>query len=95
MDRLLAQEPNAAYERSFIRESLGAIEAWRIRTAVDPGPGFFRPMTQKKREAILKFYENAALGMYNGFAKRMAGYGKSPHPEQKRLAELFQRAQTL
>ena len=36
MDRLLAQEPNAEYERAFVRESLGTIEAWRMRTAVDP-----------------------------------------------------------
>ena len=34
-------------------------------------------MTPRKREAILKFYENAALGMYNGLAKRMAGYANS------------------
>ena len=30
--------------------------------------------------------------MYNGLAKRMADYAKSPHAEQKRLGELFQRA---
>ncbi len=95
MDRLLAVEPNAEYELSFVRESLAAIEAWRMRTSVEPGPGFFRPMTPEKREAILKFYENAALGMYNGFAKRILGYAKSPHAKKKYLAELFQRAQTL
>ena len=55
LDRLLAQEPNAEYERAFVRETLAAIEAWRLRSPVDPGPGFFRPMTPKKREAILKF----------------------------------------
>ena len=51
-------------------------------------------MTPKKRETILKFYENTALGMYNGLAKRMADYAKSPHVEQKRLAELFESATT-
>ena len=29
-------------------------------------PGFFRLMTAAKRASILKFYENAALGMYDG-----------------------------
>ena len=93
LDRWLAQDPDAAYERAFVRESLGAIDAWRARTSVEPGVGFFRPMTPEKRAAILKFYENTALGMYNGFAKRMAGYAKSPNANQRRLAALFQQVQ--
>ena len=28
MDRLLAKEPNAEYEQAFVREAIGAIEAW-------------------------------------------------------------------
>jgi len=89
MERRLAQESGAKYERAFVSEALAAIEAWRQRTAMDPGPGYFRPMTPKKRESILKFYENAALGMYNGLAKQMAGYAKSQQADQKRLADLF------
>jgi hypothetical protein len=93
MQRRLAQEPGAAYERAFVREALAAIEAWRQRTAIDPGPGYFRPMTPKKRESILKFYENAALGMYNGLAKQMAGHAKSQQADKRRLAELFSSAE--
>lgn len=89
MERHLAHGSGSAYERAFVSEALAAIEAWRQRTTVDPGPGYFRPMTPKKRELILKFYENAALGMYNGLAKQMAGYEKSQQAEQKRLGELF------
>jgi hypothetical protein len=89
MERRLAQESGAEYERAFVSEALAAIEAWRQRTAMDPGPGYFRPMTPKKRESILKFYENAALGMYNGLAKQMAGYAKSQQADQRRLADLF------
>jgi hypothetical protein len=91
LKRLLDQEPGAEYERAFVGESLGAIEAWRGRTAVDM-PGFFRPITPQRRSAILKFYENAALGMYNGFARRMAAYAQSPEPAKKRIAELFRQA---
>jgi hypothetical protein len=91
MQRPLAQEPGADYERASVRESLGAIEAWRGRSAVVM-PGFFRPITPQRRTGILKFYENAALGMYNGLARRMAAYTQSPDPAKKRIADLFQRA---
>jgi hypothetical protein len=91
MSRLLAQEPNADYERAFLRESLGAIEAWRGRSAIAT-PGFFRPITTQRRSGILKFYENAALGMYSGLARRMALYAQSPDAAKKRMAESFQRA---
>ncbi len=91
MQRLVAQEPGADYERAFIRESLGAIEAWRARSAIVM-PGFFRPITPQRRTGILKFYENAALGMYNGLARRMAAYAQSPDPAKKRIADLFQQA---
>jgi len=40
LDRLLAQEPNAEDERAFVRESLAAIDAWRMRSSIDPGSGF-------------------------------------------------------
>ena len=92
LDKLLAQEPNVVEsERTFVREAIGAIKAWRDRTAIEP-QGFYRPMTVEKRDSILKFYENAALNMYNGFAKRMLRYAKSDDAGQKRLAALFQQA---
>ena len=93
LDQRLVQEPDAAYERAFVHEALGAIDAWRQRTAIDSGRGCFRPNTPQKREAILKFYENAALCMYNGLAKRMTDYARSPQLEKQHLAEVFQRAQ--
>lgn len=93
MDRLLAEESNAEYERAFVRESLGAIASCRQRMAVDPGPGCFRPNTPTKREAIFKFYANTARRMYNGLAKRLTDYAKSSQVEKQHLAEVFQRAQ--
>ena len=91
LKRLLDQESGTEYERAFVGESLGAIEAWRGRHAVNM-PGFFRPITPQRRAAILNFYENAALRMYNGFARRMAAYAQSPEPAKKRIADLFRQA---
>ncbi len=93
MDRLLDKEQGAEHEQAFVRETLRAIEAWRMRMSIEPGAGHFRPMTPEKREAILRFYENAALDMYRGFAKRMASYAQSPDAARKRLAELFGQAE--
>jgi hypothetical protein len=91
MKRLLAQEPGADYERAFVNESLEAIEAWRGRSALAM-PGFFRPITPQRRAGILKFYENAALGMYSGLARRMTVHAQSPDAGKKRIASLFQKA---
>ena len=93
MERLLASEPNVAEsERSFVREAIQAIEAWRSRTAVQ-AQGFFRPMTTAKRDSIITFYERAALAMHKGFAKRMTGYAEKGDARQRRVAALFLEAQ--
>ena len=47
----------------------------------------------EKRAAIVRLYEDTALRMYQGLARRMADYGKSPATREKCLAELFQTAQ--
>lgn len=91
MKRLMAQEPIGDYDQAFVRESLGAIEAWQGRGAVEQ-PGFFRPMTDAKRTSILKFYENTALRMYEGLARRMAVYAQSSDAAKQRAADLFRQA---
>ena len=93
MNRLLAAEPGADYERAFITAAMKSCEAYRVRAAMDPGPGYYRPITPQRREGINKFYEQAALAMYNGFAKRMAGYAEKGDMRQKRVAALFSEAQ--
>jgi len=93
MRRRLADEPGAQFDRAFLREALAAIDAVQIRPTVEPGPGFFRPMTPQKRAAIVKFYERAALIMYQGFAKRMDRYRQSKDPGQVRIAQLFRESQ--
>jgi hypothetical protein len=73
----------------FLKEAIESIEAWRCRAKLDPGPGYFRAITPERRDGIQKFYENAALTMYNGFTSRMQRYANSDNLGQKHIAELF------
>jgi len=61
----------------------------------EPGPGYFRFMTPEKRAAIVKFYEDSALRMYQGLTRRMADYAKNSAARERRLGALFQTAQTI
>jgi hypothetical protein len=93
MNKLLASEPDAEFERAFVAAAIKAFEDCRTRATMDPGPGYYRPISEERKGNILKFYEQAALGMYNGFAKRAAGYGVTKDARQKHLAALFDEAQ--
>ena len=61
LDKLLAQEPNVVEsERGFVREAIGAVEAWRDRTAIEP-QGFYRPMTVERRDSIMEVLREHCL----------------------------------
>ncbi|MEI6654542.1 MAG: hypothetical protein WCP45_07225 [Verrucomicrobiota bacterium] len=89
MAKLLANEPAADYERAFVSEALQSCEACQARVTLDPGAGYYRPITPQRKLAIEAFYEQSALGMYHGFAKRMADHAATGDARQKRLAALF------
>ncbi len=93
MKRLLADEPGADYERAFVTSAIKSCDDYRVRATMDPGPGYYRPITPERREGINKFYEQAALNMYNGFTTRMASYIENGDMQQKRIAALFSGAQ--
>ena len=93
MSKLLASEPGADYERAFVSAAMSACEDYRVRATMDPGPGYYRPINQERKAALNVFYEQTALGMYNGFAKRMALYAEKGDAHQKHLAALFAEAQ--
>lgn len=93
MEINLANEPDAVYEKAFLADAIKSCEDCRSRLILDPGPGYFRPITPERKDGINKFYEKAALSMYTGFAKRMAGYAGNGDIRQKRIAELFTDAQ--
>jgi hypothetical protein len=91
MAGLLAGEEGAGYERAFVTAALAACEDCRLRRAIEPGPGYFRPITPKRKAALDAFYEKTALDMFRGFAGRMAMFAEKGDPRQKRVAEIFAR----
>ena len=93
MSKLLASEPGAEYERAFVSAAISACEDYRARATLDPGPGYYRPINKERKAALNGFYEQTALGLYNGFAKRMAVYAQKGDALQKHLAALFSEAQ--
>ncbi len=92
MKALLSGEKDVDAERAFVETVIGTMEAYRSRIALDPGPGYFRAITSERREGINRFYEQAALSMYQGLVDRMTRYVASGDARQRRLAALFSRA---
>jgi hypothetical protein len=93
MNKLMVNEPGAENERAFVVAAMKSCEDYLARVAMDPGPGYYRPITNERKDGINKFYEQAALSMYNGFTNRMAGYAEKGDAGQKRIATLFFEAQ--
>jgi hypothetical protein len=60
---------------------------------MDPGPGYYRPVTEERRNGINNFYQQTALSMYNGLVKRMENYALKGDIHQKHLSEMFSTAQ--
>jgi polyhydroxyalkanoate synthesis regulator protein len=60
---------------------------------MDPGAGYYRPVTEERKSDIIKFYGQAAQAMYKGFENRMANYEKNGDKRQKNIAGLFREAQ--
>lgn len=89
MKKLLENKPGADFDRDFVNEALKSCENYRQRASLDPGPGYYRPITPERREGIIKFYEQTALTMYEGFTKRMARYAEKGDVQQKHMASLF------
>jgi hypothetical protein len=93
LNRLLAAEPDADYDRAFVAATMQSFDDYQVRVSMDPGPGYYRPITPERREGINKFYEQAALSMYKGLVTRMANYAEKGDIRQKHIAELFSEAQ--
>ncbi len=93
MKRLLDCVRDADYEIAFVNAAIKSCVDYRVRAAMDPGPGYYRPITPERREGINKFYEQAALSMYRGFVDRMENYAAEGDAGQKHIAELFSEAQ--
>jgi hypothetical protein len=89
---LLAAEPDAAYEAAFSTTILQAIGSYHIRTTLDPGPGYFRPITGTRKEGVISFYEKSALSLYHGLVARLEKYATSDVPREQRIAGIYKQA---
>lgn len=89
MTKRLANQTDADYDRAFLSEVLKSYEDCRIRLAMETGPGYYRPITAERKEGINKFYEQTALSMYTGFAKRMENYASGGDARQQKIAAIF------
>jgi len=93
MDKLLIGESEATYEKEFIAVALKSFEDYRVRAAMDAGPGYYRTITPDRKAGIIRFYAKTALSLYAGFANRMKVYAESGDTQQKKIADLFLRSQ--
>jgi hypothetical protein len=93
MKKLLANDAGAYDERAFIDAALKSLEDYQLRAAIDSGQGYYRPLTQERKEGIVKFYEQTALSLFKGFASRMDRFAEEGDTRQKRIAYLFTEAQ--
>ena len=88
-DQLLAGEKGAEYDRTFITAALESFDAFRVRAGMEPGQGYYRPVDQQRKEAMIRLYAKTAMGMYRGVEKRMEDYSKKGDQIQKRISTLF------
>ena len=89
MERSLSNITGAESELTFLDVVIKSFENCQQRSSMDPGPGYYRPITHERKEGINRFYERTALTMYNGFVKQMEGYAAKGDARQKRIATLF------
>jgi hypothetical protein len=89
MKTRLAVEKGAEADLAFVETAIDSFEAYGIRAALDPGPGYYRAITAERRRSIVRFYEQAALTMYKGFVKRMERYAASGDARQKKISALL------
>ncbi len=93
MDKLMVNEQGAIFEKEFITVALKSFEDYKIRAAMDAGPGYYRTITPDRKAGIINFYEKTALRMYDGFTIRMKAYSESGDNPKKRIVDLFMKLQ--
>lgn len=92
MRKSLDKMHGVAYEQAFLDETITAFDACRERETLDPGHGYFRPITAEREQSIQKFYDQAALSMFQGFENQMKEYAKSNSNQKKEIATMYFRS---
>jgi len=77
------------YDKILLEEVIRSFDALCDRLTLDPGPGYFRAITNERKKSIEKFYGRATMSMYQGFENRMEKYVDSGNEEEKQMAKLF------
>lgn len=89
LDKLLAKESGTEYDRALVTAAVKSFEAYQYREGLEVGPGYYRPIDEQRKHAMVRSYAKAAKGMYRGVEKRMEGYNQNGDPKQKHIATLF------
>ena len=92
MQKMLKKVPDAGYDKAFVQTAIQAFNDYRVRLTMDPGPGYYRPITPERRDGINQFYGKIAISLYRGFSKRMEDYAAKGDTGQKQIAALFTKA---
>lgn len=90
-DALKAAEPQPEFEAAFVRSVRNAIADYRTRAARDAA-GKYSGLTEEKRKAIIKFYEDTAVDMIKGLDKHLRGLKDSSDPAEAKIGEAYVRA---
>jgi hypothetical protein len=89
MQKLFAEETGVEYDRSFVNAALQSFDAYQNRVGMNVGPGYYRPIDQQRKEAMIRLYAKTALAMYHGYEQRMKFYNEHGDSKQKQIALLF------
>jgi hypothetical protein len=89
MEKVLTADPAAKYEHEFIREALESILAFQERMALEPGPGYYRTIDQKRKESMIRLYARSAMAQYRGFENRMERYSRDDDAGRRKIAGQF------
>jgi hypothetical protein len=89
LDELLEKESGVEYDRAFVKAAIETFEAYRYRAGMEVGSGYFRPIDDQRKHAMVRSFAKAAKGMFRGVEKRMEHYDQQGDPMQKKIAGLF------
>lgn len=89
MKNYVARMDTNSPEIVYLEEAIGAFESCRVREAMDTGRGYYRAITDERKQGINQFYRQAAETMYKGFARRMGVYAGGADKRQLQIAAAF------
>jgi len=89
LEKILVKESASEFDRSFVAAAIETFKSYHDRTSLEVGPGYFRPIDEQRKFAMIRSYAKAAKGMYRGVEKRMEKYSQQGDQEEKKIASFF------